>query len=708
MVGLRRALVLGIASGALALTGSRSGPIEVAPRNGPIDPTAIYSPQAKEHYLSADDVSWIRPGLHFKINSLTVGTDRKVTIDVSITDDLGQPLDRLGAQTPGAVAPSYIISQYDPNSGDYLQVTTRNQTSPITGVTAKQSGTDTGGTVKDIDIGHYTYTFGTALPAGYNPTATFTVGIYARRTMPAEVPVLAGKAYVGNLEYDFRPDGQKVAAAWDQINTAACNNCHDPLGAHGGVRQDAKLCVLCHNPQTVDPDTGNTVDFKVMIHKIHYGPNLPSVKAGKPYVIIGNAQSVNDFSHTTFPQDIRNCSNCHEGRTAAQKPTQSSTWYTAPSSAACGSCHDDLNFTTGANHKAGAQVDSTCASCHAPQGDAEWDASIKNAHIVPLKSKQLKGFNAAIVAVDNVGPGKKAIVTFKLTNGDGSLIDPAFFKTASNGSLSVVFGGPTSDYSRQPFSENASGATFNGTVATYTTTNAIPADATGTWAFAIQTRRTVALNPSPNLGPTSVSEPPSSNAVTYVAVTDSAAVPRRTAVTVANCNACHDNLPIFFSHGSQRVSIEFCVVCHNPNGSDVARRPASAAPVESISFAHMIHRIHTGDELTRDFTVYGFSGPVKFNEVTYPGDRRDCLKCHTNAAAFTPPSGTLPVMTTRDFFSPEGSSTAACLGCHDGQDAAAHAFLNTVTFPGATGPAEACATCHGTGKDWDVAKVHAQ
>ena len=55
-----------------------------------------------------------------------------------------------------------------------------------------------------------------------------------------------------------------------------------------------------------------------------------------------------------------------------------------------------------------------------------------------------------------------------------------------------------------------------------------------------------------------------------------------------------------------------------------------------------------------------------------------------------------------------GPGTAACLGCHDNGDAAAHAYLNTVTFPGATGPNEACATCHGAGKDWDVAKVHAR
>ncbi|MGE5717747.1 MAG: multiheme c-type cytochrome, partial [Acidobacteriota bacterium] len=56
-----------------------------------------------------------------------------------------------------------------------------------------------------------------------------------------------------------------------------------------------------------------------------------------------------------------------------------------------------------------------------------------------------------------------------------------------------------------------------------------------------------------------------------------------------------------------------------------------------------------------------------------------------------------------------GSATAACTGCHDSRDVAAHAFLNTAFFPGSpTVPAEACGTCHATGADWDVAKVHAR
>ena len=105
-----------------------------------------------------------------------------------------------------------------------------------------------------------------------------------------------------------------------------------------------------------------------MIHKIHMGSSLPSVEAGTPYQIIGFNNSVNDFSTVVFPQDIRNCTTCHAGPTP---PTQSANWFAFPNRAACQSCHDDVNFATGANHPGGIQADdSLCSTCHIPAREA--------------------------------------------------------------------------------------------------------------------------------------------------------------------------------------------------------------------------------------------------------------------------------------------------------------------------------------------------
>jgi OmcA/MtrC family decaheme c-type cytochrome len=105
-----------------------------------------------------------------------------------------------------------------------------------------------------------------------------------------------------------------------------CQNCHDAqtFGLYGGSRRDAKLCVMCHQPQTVDPDTGNTLDMKVMIHKIHVGEEL-----FEPYIIYGNQQSKHDYSEVVFPTltgGLRNCTKCHE-----TPATQNDLWLTAPS-----------------------------------------------------------------------------------------------------------------------------------------------------------------------------------------------------------------------------------------------------------------------------------------------------------------------------------------------------------------------------------------
>jgi OmcA/MtrC family decaheme c-type cytochrome len=675
-----------------------------------------YASNQVEAYLTASDIAFIRPGLKVIVNSITIGSNRIPVVDISLTDSLDQPLDRLGKVTPGAIAVSFILSSYDPATRQYTAYTTRSVTTPANSphpnVTAIQAGTDAG-TFTDLETGHARFTFKTVLPAGFDQTKTHTLGIYATRALgavPGIDPALA-KNYDANVEYDFRPDGAAVTAKWDKVNLAtSCNNCHDPLSAHGGARQDPKLCALCHQPQTVDPDTGNTVDFKVMIHKIHDGANLPSVKAGTPYQIIGFGQAVSDFSTVNFPpgNEVSNCAFCHEGTNPAAKPTQAAVWYTNPSRAACGSCHDDIDWVTGANHPAGPQPDDkTCASCHTPDSGAEFDASIKAAHTVPLKSKQLKGLTATVVSVTNAGPGKSPTFTFAIKNGDGTAVDGTKL-----GAFAPILAGPTSSYTtffrESGLSTVAKPGTYNATtgLTSYTFTGVIPATATGTWTASADITRNVTLKHADGAADTTVREA-AFNPIKYFAVTGATVTPRRTSVTVTQCNSCHDVLGL---HGGQRMTTEECVICHNPTNSDVAQRPAAASPPESISFQRLVHRIHRGENLTQDFTVYGNGGSLhNYNDVRFPGDLRNCAKCHAGTAFTLPlPTGIASVTTLRDYFTPHGPATAACLGCHDSKDTAAHAYLNTVTFPGASLSAEACATCHSTGKDWAVEKVHAR
>ncbi|PYQ31775.1 MAG: hypothetical protein DMF56_01320 [Acidobacteria bacterium] len=699
---LRTLLVLAIAA---SLTVSTSGDTGRRRSVGQPSPAkAVYKPDQIESYLSENDLAYIRPGLKIKVNSVTIGTDRKPVVDVTFTDDFDQPIDRLGKTTPGPISMSFVLAFWDPAVRHYTSYTTRTATgaanSPNPGARAIQAAADSGGVFTDLEAGHAKYKFATALPDNFDQTKTHTLGIYAARNLTNIPAVGFGKNYFANAEFDFRPDSKAVTETWAKINdTTSCLACHNTrtFGLHGGSRRDVKLCALCHQPQTVDPDTGNTVDLKVMIHKIHAPGEL-----SKPYIIWGNANSIHDFSGVTFPQDVRNCDNCHEGIDATKKPAQADAWYTKPGREACGSCHDDVNWVTGANHPGGAQAnDNACASCHQPESSLEFDASIKGAHMIPLKSKQLKGITATVTSVTNLAPGKKPTAVFLLKNGDGTFIDGTKLAT-----FSPILAGSTSNYTWYRREDGRTGA-YNATAGTttYTFTNAVPADASGTWTISADIRRAATLKRGDGGADIAVQES-TINPIKYVAITGTA-TPRRTVVTLAQCNQCHDSLSL---HGGQRNTTEECVICHNPVENDSARRTANAGQPESVSFQRMIHRIHTGEELTQDFTIYAFGGtPTNFNEVLFPGDRTDCAKCHSGNSHLLPlQPGIASVNTLRDFFTPHGPATAACLGCHDSRDAAAHAYLNTVLFPGAATPSEACATCHGTGKDWAVEKVHAK
>src|SRR5262245_49508677 len=65
----------------------------------------VYTSHDKAFYLSQDQVSFVRPGLKFTIQSATIReSDLKIQVTFSITDDLGLPLDRQGIYTPGPVS----------------------------------------------------------------------------------------------------------------------------------------------------------------------------------------------------------------------------------------------------------------------------------------------------------------------------------------------------------------------------------------------------------------------------------------------------------------------------------------------------------------------------------------------------------------------------------------------------------------------------
>jgi OmcA/MtrC family decaheme c-type cytochrome len=650
-------------------------------------PNAKFTTGDKAFYADEKTVNFVRPGLVVRVLSAEIAADGTAKARVRFTDPRGLPLDRLGVTTPGNIGASFVLAVIPKGQTTYVSYTTRVQTSPITNVAATQASADSGGTWRQVADGEYEYTFRTKAPSGYDRSATHTVHVYSNRNL-SEFELGINRA---DTVFHFVPDASATPVARDIVKTATCNKCHDKLAAHGtGGRSSMEGCITCHSPQTTDPDTGNTVDMATMIHKIHTGADLPSVKAGGEYKIIGNAQSLHDFSHVLFPPSPKNCESCHEQTsTAAQKDD-----WLKPSRRACGSCHDDVNFATGENHANLPQIsDNQCASCHTVEGELEFDLSIKGAHTIAERAKELPGTQLDILEVNDGGPGKRPTVTFSVKDKAGNPILPKDMTR-----LSLVLSGPNTDFG-PPVSEDVRNAEGGNGVYYWTFARPLPETATGSYTVGIEGYRNFTLLAGTKKEQTV--RDAGINKTMAFAVTDAKAVARRTIVSNDKCNACHGQLNL---HGGNRNTVEQCVLCHNPTGTDAGRRPAANNPAESIDFRTMIHKIHTGNQLGGSYLVYGFGGtPHEYNGVGFPGNRANCNMCHVNNSQQLPlPATAQKVVNPRGAIKELGPETAACTSCHTSTAAMAHAQVNTASI------GESCAACHGPNSTFSVNKVHAQ
>ncbi len=669
-----------------------------------------------------DPGSWFTgPGLVFTIEDASIDAAGIATATFRITDDDGVPLDREGLLTEGSVSASFVLaflSETDGVAGQYTAYTTRTVTSPITDVTEVQADSDQGGTFEVIDKadGRYRYTFG-ASAAGADMTLTHTVGVYATRDFE-------GVRHVSNALFDFVPDGSDVQVLRELVTTETCNGCHGELSLHGDRRREIQLCTLCHQPQTVDPDTGNTVDFKVMIHKIHRGHDLPSVVAGGTYEIIGFAQRSHDYSTVGFPQEIERCVTCHDG-------AEADAWMERPSRLVCGSCHDDISFVNPPPaglvlHTGGPQAnDDNCVLCHPPAvGGA---ISVAEAHLTPTTDPDRQILDMEILAATNTAPGQLPTFDFRASV-DSSPVDVI---TNPIDRIRFTLAGPNDDYADyfqvDAYSEgtlvaiDASNGEFR---YTFPAGREIPPDATGSFTVGIE----AAIRPATTrLG--------AQSPVFAFPVTDATAVPRRAVVDTNKCDNCHFDLA---EHGGSRKNAQYCIMCHNPNNTNderVARFEAASILVESVDFRVMIHKIHRGEGLSEEYILGGFptpnagnpaGSPINFGETRFPRKVSDCEGCHLPGTTDLPLSpdllpSTLEVRSctedpaadaddlcnTANFVVDEvikiPPTTAVCTACHDDASTGAHAFVNT-TPDGV----EACTTCHGPGAAFDQVEAHAR
>jgi OmcA/MtrC family decaheme c-type cytochrome len=514
----------------------------------------------------------------------------------------------------------------------------------------------------------------------------------------------------------------------DIVRTAACDSCHLDLNYHGGQAIGADLCVLCHTKVAADPTSGNSLYFPVLIHSLHMGENLPSVKAGTPYQFYGYGGAVSDFSTVAYPSDPGQCSTCHDAKYGA---TQAGYFQSQANRAACGACHDDVNFATGLNHVNLVETDdSQCTECHILKGELPLDASILGAHInpsalIPDQQSFVPGMVFSNLQVTNGTAGNAPTITFTMQDKSGNAIALSEL-VKSPGHIAAVLAGPASDYGYTSFGADQTthgyisetvtngGSCDSGGNCTYTFTHAIPANAKGTYSIGLEGRR--ALTILPGTVQQVSTEYGAHNLVSYFSVDGSAVVPRRTVVSLDNCNACHTYLSL---HGANRDRIEMCVTCHNPSETDVSTRASAtnatdkATPPQSVDFGYMIHHIHGGADVKAytgaTYIVVGYGGSHNdFSNTLYPVMHSDgtagnigyCEKCHVNGSEQNLPEGLNAMVDPQSTVNPMPRVTADCTACHADAATLVHAQSNTTTL------GESCTVCHGPSGAYSVATVH--
>jgi OmcA/MtrC family decaheme c-type cytochrome len=665
------------------------------------------------------------------------------TVTVGLTNDQEQGLTGLPAANI-----SFVISQLSPGSNGGSSEWQSYITRSSGGIPDAQATTESGtaGTFTEAEGGVYTYTFAqdlTDYPGGpeFDAGKTHRIGVEIRTSAGglAEENIPAD-----NAPLDFLPTGGSPLFTRLIVSSSTCNACHDNLEMHGEARFDVEYCVQCHNPSSIDGDTGNTVDLKRLVHSIH--------SARPDYSVVGFGGAVHNWADVEFPQDIRNCQTCHNENNP--ETPQASNFRLVANRAACGTCHFDDGIADSGHdfaiedgvHPGGFNFtdDTQCVDCHGPNGTVTNPegrlVQVPVAHEIRTRTAGEK-FQLNILGISGTGQGGFPSVQFSVTdptNGDAAYdihADAPFTQCGGGASrLSVNVAWDTRDYTNRdsgsppglpvmmnPLNACGGASTDNGDGSfTVTSAVAMPATAEGSAAVVIEGHPALDADDDGVIDRIAVT-----NAVSYAPITDADAEARRMLVNIEKCDDCHNQLSL---HGGNRTDKpEVCVTCHNPNMTDFARRAGEpcnstvSGDDQTIDFKRLIHSIHSSGFNGVPFDVCGFGNSVNLFEVEYPGRLNNCEGCH-NPDTYYPVDTAQVLGTTVDVNDPAdvtddvviSPNTSVCSACHIDALAIQHMQQNGGDFDARkaadssliSASVETCSVCHGKGRVADVKEMH--
>ncbi len=687
--------------------------------------------------------------MYSQVTGASIDAQGAVTVNFDLSDQYGQGFVGLSTSnirfTLAQLIPPRVTGPGDSSRWQsYINRVEAPPTSPDKGtgtLEQVQATSERNGELSDHGDGSYSYRFNTRVSAVTAPVPVTYQSDYTHRVA---YQISGGDYPVLNRSYDWQPS----TGATNNILTrnivveGTCNACHGKLAIHGGGRVDTAYCVTCHNPGTTDANSGNNLDFSVMVHKIHRGADLPSVNAGSPYVIWGFRDSKHDYSSVHFPQDIRHCTSCHDDNIAATPDAIN--WQTAPSMEACGACHDDIDFSLAASapngHSGGAMSDNgECALCHGPGRFA----SSEQAHLGVLAAKQAARHKVSVdVQAVRVTPASGDIEVDVNLSLDGAPVAALFdengnetaaaavlgrYRNVENGALAINWDkgrGFELNHKEVKFNDcTADGGGLFRCLAPGLLAGISPDDLIAT------TSVDLLLCINEKSGAIARCDTPPSDSVRIAQVdvapqtayftgdgAPTQAQYSRIGASLENCQTCHkDNQ---FHHGA--TDLMQCKTCHNATRAASRGRPGD--------LKHHVHRYHSGiddDILT----------PLEVGDSdNYPNTIADCQACHLPSQIDLPvKQNPRAAAANRGAVVYISATAVVCGSCHlsaplgeidpdkpgyteEGSLSPAHqAVVDHMLQNGAVFHAdsfsqankvESCAVCHGIGSEFAVDKVH--
>ncbi len=755
----RRLLPSVVIASALAVTGCGSdGADGAAGPAGPAGPNIIVK-------------SEIPTTLVTSIDSAAVAADGALTVSFSLKDDQGNAYVGLAAEDirfavaqliPAGVDgdgepgrwQSYINKSEGPGVGPGTLTTIQatSETASGTSVADDDGFTDNGDGTYSFTLAHnlknISIANGKVLDVAYDAALIHRVAFQLGRSYPASNPTL-----------DWKPSGEAIDPESEErkiVAKDACNSCHGSLALHGSGRVETDYCVTCHNPGSTDANSTNTLDFKVMVHKIHNGSKSPTFVAALDqwdidnptpaegereaaiedlgYTIYGYKDGKHSYGHVVFPQDIRNCLTCHNE--SNPETPQAKNWRLQPSIEACGSCHDDVDFATGTNHgldghpNEGPKTNADCLECH----DDGAQQDIRLVHDLTGKDTARDDF---VMLIDGVSLASNATpsltdltITVTFEDGSGAPV------TGAAGDLDYIYGNdpkllynwirPREGYQTN-YMQNFSGLDTSSTAIHMGTAPDAGNNALGQHIYVVEG---LDLQAGDSILVTNEillcvdrlavelmdcgdddAEVKAANAVTSYFDSSGTLLVTPPVTFGADrelCNSCHKDLnahPVPYNHGA--TEFDQCRSCHN--GNRMAFESLEVTDLKSI-----VHRFHSAQ-----FHQVPDDGEI------FPDDVNNCTQCHSgtqydlpiqaNKWAETGPAGStsstvvvcsschlesgLPAVNVADL----SNLTAADQALVDHMDANGGVFNGTVS---AANKVESCAICHAIGEAAGVDVVH--